>query len=83
MTFSSARRKASFPEIVLSAYKHLNPSVIATYSYHLAQTFNEFYHAERIIGSEQEEFRLALVSAFSLVLKNALSLLGIPVIEKM
>lgn len=74
---------AQLPEVVKSAHQASAPHLIANYSYHLAQTFNEFYHAERIIGSEQEQFRLALVSAFSIVIKNALALLGIPVIEKM
>ncbi len=78
-----AKKISSFKETVLSSYKMLNPSLIANYSYQLAQIFNEFYHSCPVIGSEKEAFRLALVSAFSQVLKNSLSLLGIETIEKM
>ena len=74
---------ASFPEVVKQAYEALSPNLIANYAFQLAQSFNEFYHAERVIGSESESFRLSLVDAFSQVLKNALALLGIPVLEKM
>ena len=72
-----------FPEIVLKAYKNLNPSLIAVYSCQLAQSFNEFYHSCPVIGSDAEEFRLSLVIAFMQTLKNALWLLGIETIEKM
>jgi len=77
------KKLSQFSEIVFSAYQNLNPSVIANYSYQLAQTFNEFYHACRVIGSEQEAFRLALVQSFRQVLKNSLKLLGIETIEEM
>ncbi len=74
---------SSFPEIVSSAYKSYSPNILANYSYSIAQKFNEFYHSEKVIGSESEDFRLALVSAFAQTLKNSLSLLGITVLEKM
>jgi len=77
------KKLSQFPEIVLSSYNSLNPSLIANYSYQLAQTFNEFYHTCPVIGSEQETFRLSLVKAFSQVLKNSLALLGINVLEEM
>lgn len=74
---------ALFPNIVLNAYNTLSPSLIANYAYNLSQKFNEFYHSNKVIGSEEETFRLNLVESFSLVLKNSLDLLGINVIEKM
>lgn len=74
---------AQFPDIVSKAYNNLCPNIIANYAYQLSQIFNEFYHANKVIGSDQEQFRLALVNAFSIVLKNTLRLLGISVIEKM
>lgn len=72
-----------FPETVEKAYKSLAPNIIANYSYQIAQTFNEFYHANKVINSKEEQFRLALVDAFSQVLKNSLTLLGIQTLEKM
>ncbi len=77
------KKLSKFPDVVLDAYKNYNPSVIANYSYQLAQIFNEFYHSNQVIGSENESFRLSLVSAFRYVLKNSLNLLGIDTIEKM
>jgi len=42
-----------------------------------------FYHNVKVIGSDEEQFRLRLVWAFSQTMKNALGLLGIEVIEEM
>jgi arginyl-tRNA synthetase len=81
--FELIKKISEFPDIVLDSYRNLNPSVIANYSYQLAQIFNEFYHVCPVIGSEQESFRVALIESFRQVLKNSLSLLGIEVIEEM
>jgi len=81
--FELVKKLSQFPEIVLSAYRNLNPSVIANYAYQLAKLFNEFYHACPVIDSQQEAFRLALVEAFRQILKSALHLLGIEVMEEM
>lgn len=77
------KKLSEFPEIVQNSYKNLNPSLIANYSYDLSQKFNEFYHSCKVIGSENENFRLALVESFKIVLKNSLNLLGIDTIERM
>lgn len=77
------KKLSQFPEIVLDAYKNLNPSLIANYSYQLAQIFNEFYHMCPVINSEQESFRISLVESFRYVLKNSLNLLGIETLEEM
>jgi len=79
-----SKKLSDFQKVVEDAYKNLNPSLIANYSYQLAQIFNEFYHACPVIGSkEKESFRIALVNCFRQVLKNALYLLGIETLEKM
>ncbi len=74
---------SKFPQVVASAYESLSPNLIANYAYELSQKFNEFYHEQQVIGSEEESFRLALVDSLSQTLKNSLSLLGISVLEKM
>jgi len=74
---------SQFPEVVNHSYAQLSPNLIANYSFELSQLFNEFYHSTQVIGAENEASRLAIVSAFAQVLKNALSLLGISTIEKM
>ncbi len=77
------KKLSEFKEIVSKSYENLNPSLIANYSYQLAQIFNEFYHDSHVIGSEQEIFRINLVDAFRKAIKNSLFLLGIDVLEKM
>lgn len=72
-----------FPEVVNSSFSSFAPNLIANYAYEISQIFNEFYHSYQVIGSDNEQFRLSFVSSFSQVLKNALSLLGISVIERM
>lgn len=74
---------SKFPEITLKAFNDLAPNIIANYAFQLSQLFNEFYHSSPVINSENKQFRLTLVHSFAQVLKNALSLLGISVIEKM
>ena len=72
-----------FKEIVIQSAKNFSPNLIANYAFEISQLFNEIYHSEQVIGSENEQFRLVLVDCFSQVLKNSLSLLGIEAIEKM
>lgn len=77
------KKFSQFPQALIDAKNHLNPSLLANYSFELCQIFNEFYHACPVIGSENEGFRLALVEAFRIVTKNCLFLLGIDVLESM
>lgn len=77
------KKLSQFKEIVLKSCETLNPSLIAHYSYQLAQNFNEFYHSCPVVDSKEEEFRLKLVKSFMDVLKNSLNLLGIETLEEM
>ncbi len=72
-----------FPEVVLRAYNEYEPHYISTYLIELAREFNSYYAKNKIIGSEDENYRLAVVSAVSVVLKNGLWILGINAPEKM
>ncbi|HMA64468.1 MAG: arginine--tRNA ligase [Fibrobacterota bacterium] len=72
-----------FTSSVNFAYEKLSPSVIANYAFELAQCFNEFYHGCKVIGSNEEPFRIQLVKAFRSVLGNCLWILGIDSIEEM
>lgn len=72
-----------FKQVVFDAYRQKNPALIANYAYKTSQIFNEFYHSCKVIGSQEESFRLNLIDSFRQVLKNALALLGIEVMEEM
>jgi arginyl-tRNA synthetase len=74
---------SKFQETVLDSFVHLSPAIVANFCYNACQKFNEFYQQCPVIGSENEAFRLALVEAFRVVLRNALHLLGINVLEEM
>ena len=77
------KKISNFPEIITQSTNFLNPGILAHYSFELAQTFSEFYHDCPVIGSKEQNFRLALVNAFKITLKNSLYLLGIEVMEEM
>lgn len=72
-----------FPEVITSAASSYSPNLLCNYLYDLAQKFNSFYNKDKIIGSENETFRLALTSAVGQVLKNGLKLLGIESPDRM
>jgi len=77
---------SEFPQAVENAHSQLSPHIITNYSFHLAQTFNEFYHSCQVLNESNKDVRLsrlALVKAAKHVLKNSLNLLGIEAPEQM
>jgi len=79
------RALADFPEAVEKAAADNEPSYITTYLFELSKAFNVFYIVHRVLGAgdRKEPARLGLVAASGQVIKNGLSLLGIPVLERM
>ena len=64
----------------------MSPSVIASYAYQLAQTYNSFYAEHSIANAESPEkkaLRLQLCQLTATVLRNAMNILGIRVPERM
>lgn len=80
---SLVRKLSEYPEVVQMATKELMPHHITTYLYELAQTFNRFYEDNKVVGSDREATRLAIVGLYAKKLKDGLELLGIPVLERM
>lgn len=73
-----------FPEVVERAGAEYAPNHIATYLTELAAAFNNFYAHEPVLEESPESaHRLAIVRAFKIVMKNGLTILGIPAPEKM
>lgn len=75
-----------FPEVVQQAASQHSPAVIANYTYDLVKEFNSFYQNVSILGADTEEekiFRVQLSSLVGQTIKNAFSLLGINVPERM
>ena len=77
------KKLSAFPELIEKCAKELKPNLLANYLYELTSLFNEYYQNIRIIGSDNEQEKLALVSAANIVIKNGLNLLGIKALEKM
>ena len=76
----------NFNSIVLSAAQNYKPALICTFLYETAKKFNVFYHECPIGKADTEDLkvaRLALAAATAHVIKQGLSLLGIPVPERM
>jgi len=72
-----------FPSIVSKAGIDYSPNIVSGYLFDLAQKFNTFYNRYRIIGSENESFRLILTQATGQVIKNGLGMLAIKTPRKM
>ena len=83
--FEVIKQLSEFPATLQDALDKYEPCFIARYAVDLAQKYNKFYFDCKILNAEEEErnFRLALTEATLITLKNALSLLGIGVPEKM
>lgn len=77
-SFAVAKDLADFPEIVAKASDKFEPSVIAKYALNLSKKFNKYYANVRILDDDDQlNARLALVQATSIVLTEALRLLGV------
>lgn len=77
---------ASFPDTFIEATEYFKPNLIADSANSLADKFNTFYNAFRVIGAEPKglsEARLALTESVRIVLRNALNLIGVLAPEKM
>ena len=77
---------ASLPDVVKSAGEKYEPSLIARFAVDVSQKFNKFYFDCKILSAEDEKtknFRLALTNATLQALKNAFTLLGIGIPDKM
>ena len=84
--FELVKALAAFPETVKDAAEKYEPSYIARLAVDIAQKFNKFYIDCKILAAEDEKkknFRLSLTAACLQTLKNAFSLLGIGIPEKM
>ena len=75
-----------FPSAISSAASSHNPALVANYVYDLVKSFNSFYQSLPILKSAFEDkktFRVELSKLVGITIKNALSLLGIGVVDRM
>lgn len=82
--WETIRMLSEFPETIQRAVSEYEPSVIAKYSIRLAKAFNKYYaHTKILVDNDQKNERLALVQCVSIVLKEALRLLGVKAPDEM
>lgn len=77
------RKISENTEVVERAARELMPHYICNYLYELAQEFNRFYEASRVIGDERQAIRLGIITRYQQVLADNLALLGIAAPEHM
>lgn len=76
---------SAFPDRVAQALREMEPSVVTRYILELCAAFNRFYHDCPILGATEanvKAFRLALVAAANITLKNAFPLICMASPEK-
>ncbi|MFL0250767.1 arginine--tRNA ligase [Clostridium neuense] len=84
--FELVKKLQGFNEAILNAIDKLEPFIVTRYVIDVAKAFNKFYNSCNIINTEDiglKNARMMLVKASSIVIKNALNLLGINTVEKM
>ena len=75
-----------FPEVIQNAADNHSPALVANYTYDLVKEFNSFYQNVSILGADnnnEKTFRVQLSFTVANLIKNAFSLLGINVPERM
>jgi arginyl-tRNA synthetase len=77
------KRLAEFPGLVREATERRAPHASPTYAIRVADDFHRFYHHHKVLGSEQEAFRLALCLAARGVIARCLDLIGVEAPERM
>jgi arginyl-tRNA synthetase len=77
------KRLADFPGVAAEAAVRRGPQAIPTYAIRVADDFHRFYHHHRVLESESQAFRLALVQAAQTVIARSLDLVGVEAPERM
>ena len=76
-------RLASFPDVVAESARDYEVHRLTRYLMGAVKSFHNFYEEEKVIGSERERPKLALVTASAIVFENTFRLLGIVPPEEM
>jgi arginyl-tRNA synthetase len=77
------KRLLELPAVAAEAAERRAPHAIPIYAIRVADDFHRFYHEHRVVGSDQEAFRLELVRAAQKVIARCLDLIGVEAPERM
>jgi arginyl-tRNA synthetase len=71
------KRLLEFPALVAAAAERRAPHALPVYAIRVADDFHRFYHEHRVLGSDEQAFRLGLCAATALVVRRCLDLIGV------
>ncbi|MBP9716689.1 MAG: arginine--tRNA ligase [Candidatus Levybacteria bacterium] len=71
-----------FEIVINESSRNFSPNILTNYLYILAQNFNQFYEKEKVVGSANEDEKMAVINIVGKTLKNGLYLLGIEAPKK-
>ena len=77
------KRLLEFPALAAEAAERRAPHAIPNYAIRVADDFHRFYHEHRVLGTEAQAFRLALIQATQLVVARCLDLIGVEAPDQM
>ena len=77
------KRLAEFPALVAEATERRGPHAIPNYAIRVADDFHRFYHRHKVLGSDEQAFRLGLVTATRDVIARSLDLIGVEAPDRM
>jgi arginyl-tRNA synthetase len=77
------KRLAEFPGVAAEATARRGPHAIPTYAIRVADDFHRFYTRHKVLGTEEQAFRLGLVTAARDVIARCLDLIGVEAPERM
>ncbi|MGH4052567.1 MAG: arginine--tRNA ligase [Clostridium sp.] len=84
--FELVKQLEGFQNSILYAIDKLEPSMVTRYVIEVAKAFNKFYNQHNIANLEDEsnkQAKIKMVEATCQVIKNALNLIGIEVVDRM
>jgi len=77
------KRLLELPGVAREAAERRAPHAIPTYAIRVADDFHRFYHHHKVLGSDQEGFRLGLCLATKTVVARCLDLVGVEAPDRM
>ena len=77
------KRLAELPGVAAEAAERRGPQAIPTYAIRVADDFHRFYDRHRVLGSDEQAFRLGLCTATQNVIARCLDLVGVEAPERM
>ncbi len=77
------KRLLEFPALAAESAERRAPHAIPNYAIRVADDFHRFYHHHRVLGTEAEEFRLALCAAVQGIVARCLDLIGVEAPDRM